>query len=285
MSQLWLSWEAYGPEDHFWRWAERELDGKQLLADPQPKNGDVVLRYATLGPLRYASAIQAIQSVGVCQIALLWELYPEMERANCGSYPAKIEQMIRCGQQSRFSVVPSELVASLYDYIPFFIGERIVVQPIGVDMDLFSPGYPPTASRVGLWCGTDHPMKGFDQIPWGIADRWIIVWKNERSRVKAMTGEMGRRCPVSAEHYTAVSQRKLAELMQRSSFYCVAGRLRPFFLVEYEAMACNLPIVICGEKEKDFIPSDSPRQQLIDMGWDRKDAKKAWLRLIDKEIA
>jgi hypothetical protein len=51
-------------------------------------------------------------------------------------------------------------------------------------------------------------------------------------------------------------------------------------MIEWEAMACNLKAVILDNMEKDFVPSDNPRKDVIRLGWDRNTAASKWLKYI-----
>jgi hypothetical protein len=236
-------------EDTFWLWFAREFENASfdIPATAQPQ--DCILQYATLGPSKV---------VGGKKIALLWELYPEMKARGFGGDDAKIERMKACAAASDCSVITSPLMAEFFD------GEPTVL-PIGVDTDLFCrkpqaelrEKHGITATRVGFWCGTDHPMKGRDRMNDYAAQHpgvyWITVSKND-----------------------GLPQQKLAELMNCADFALFTGRLRPYFMVEWEAMACDVPVIDISECERDFIPGEHPREDVMRLGWSRHDAKKAW---------
>ena len=86
-----------------------------------------------------------------------------------------------------------------------------------------------------------------------------------------------------AHNYTLVDQQQLSELMACSDFFLCCGLLRPFFMVEWEAMACNLPMVILDDMKKDFVPSANPREDIFRLGWDRKTAIKTWKKYLGLE--
>lgn len=234
-------------EDTFWRWMLREFDAVTTHAGPD----DIVLQYSTLG---------APSGVG---IGLLWELYPEMKRVfKSNEWDDKLRRIAECAEGCTLNIVPTKLVASLYPNV----GTRVV--PIGVDFDMFYPPLSrPRSMKIGLWVGSMHPMKGYQTLLDNRhkADTWIIVWKNQRDMQ-----------PINnwSKQYARVSQDALAAMMREATFYAVTGNLRPYFLVEYEAMATDLPLMILGEQEKDFKPVG--RDGLRKMGWDRKDCKKVW---------
>ncbi len=64
--------------------------------------------------------------------------------------------------------------------------------------------------------------------------------------------------------------------MNAADFYLACGLLSPFYMVEWEAMACNLPIIIVGDTKKDFVPSENPRNDIFTLNWDRNSVKKKW---------
>lgn len=247
-------------DDTFWLWAKRALPGATFEA-PQP--GDCVLQYSTKGAA----------PAGVRGIGLLWELHPEMTRVFGPHWSAEMASIAECAASCAINVVPTALCASLYPDIP------TTVVPIGVDFDLWRPmdrqecreriGLPRDA-RIGMWCGTTHPMKGYDILQGhaGKADHWIIVWKSGTPA--------GPPLERPSTVINGTSQHGLAMMMGAADFYAVPGRLRPYFLIEYEAMAANLPLEVMGEPEKDFVATGSPRSQLKAMGWDRADCVAAW---------
>lgn len=221
-------------EDTFWTWFHREVPSSFDAARAGPD--DWVLQYAVLGP-----------RPGARTVALLWELYAEMDRAGVGSDPAKIGRMREAYEQSPYRVVSSP---AMLDFYP-----GATVLPIGVDTDLFSPRPVAHEGRVGFWCGTDHPMKGRDRLDAYAAAhpeiRWNIVRKTD-----------------------GLPQSRIAELMNASDFILMTGRLRPYFMVEWEAMACGLEAIDVSGLERDFVPRG--RAGVLDAGWSRPDALAQW---------
>lgn len=260
-------------DDTFWTWMEREFVGNHTFDPPHSAGkGDSILRYSTLGPppLNHARAFSQAQSVALC-----WELHHEMQRQLGIDYTPTLKKIEACATACSRRVVASHLMVD--DYTPF---GSVDVIPLGVNIDLFRPldktrlrekwGVP-AGSRVGFWCGTGHTMKGFDRLVEyaGIHQEifWVIVWKTRKERVNHT---------LPSVEFTQVNQTDMAELMNCADFIPTTGRLRPFFLVEWEAMACNLQVVNEWGLEKDFVPGDNPRNQLIEMGWDRRAVKRAW---------
>jgi glycosyltransferase involved in cell wall biosynthesis len=254
-------------EDTFWTWFKREFPTSSF---DEPKNltdKDIVLRYSTLGPLDVFPAKT---------VALLWELYPEMkEKLVSNEWDAKLESVYRCAKFSTYRTVASHLTVAPYERYG-----TVDVIPIGVDTDLFRP-IPekdalrdkyniPRNKRVGIWCGTLHPMKGYTKLLEFAKSNhdihWIIVWK-QKSEAGHLDG---------ATNLTLVAQDVLVELINAADFYLCSGLLSPFYMIEWEAMACNLPLVILGDAKKDFAPSENPRDDIFALGWDRKSVKKKW---------
>jgi hypothetical protein len=83
------------------------------------------------------------------------------------------------------------------------------------------------------------------------------------------------------EKSAALPQARLAELMNGSDFILATGRLRPYFMVEWEAMACDLPVVDISGLERDFIPSAHPRADVMRLGWSRHDALPKWKEFLN----
>jgi hypothetical protein len=259
-------------EDTFWTWFKREFGAEAQFGLPKKVSAkDVVLQYSTLGPTHCASRT----------IGLMWELYPEMRAMLGGNdWDGIISRINNCAQHCARRVVSSRLAVDFYT--PF---GTVDVLPIGVNTDLFRPmpdakralrekyGIDQT-KRVGFWMGTSHPMKGFDRLlEWKQSNpdvEWIMVWKHKGD---------GNRIP-GPHHYEFIPQEQLAELMNCADFFLSCGRLRPFFMVEWEAMSCNLPMVIVGDLQKDFVPSSNPRDDIFRLQWDRHSAKELWRKYI-----
>jgi len=261
-------------EDTFWTWAAREFPNSRIASPTTVTNSDAILRYSTKGRSNFPNHT----------IGLLWELHPEM-KAKLGSnvWDGVLAKIDQCSSAARLTVT-SSLMLPYYSHY----NKPIDVLPIGVNTDLFKPydkgqmrakyGIP-AGRRVGIWCGTTHPMKGFDKLQTWTAQNpdvlWIIVWKT-REEAGHLNGALNK---------VLVSQQTLAELMSCADFFLSCGRLRPFFMVEWEAMACNVPMVMLGDAEKDFKPSASPRDDIFRLGWDRHTAKNTWLNYITQFIA
>jgi len=253
-------------EDTFWTWFEREFPDSTFDDPMRATVDDIILQYGTLGPSKNKVAKT---------VALLWELYPEMERALGEKYQRQTDNLISSANACTRRVVASHIMVP--DYAKF---GQVDVLPIGVDTDVFRPmnkaqlrvNYGLNSDdRVGFWCGTKHPMKGFDRLKryahLNPSIKWIIIWKSPEE-----SESWG-----AAITKTRVSQRVLAELMNCADFFLVSGLLRPYFMWEWEAMACNLsPRFLDDPRVKDFMPGDHPRIDIFDRGWDRRNAKKIW---------
>jgi hypothetical protein len=254
-------------EDTFWTWFHREFPNSTF--DPPPVDigpNDVILQYSTMGPSKYMNNT----------LALMWELYPEMKVAlNSNAFDNVIRTTERCGANAKRLVVTSELT------IPFYskLGRPIDLLPIGVDTDLFKPG-PQDIIRVkyglgleekiGFWCGTHHEMKGFQLLEQYRIQHpdidWIVVWKDH---TEYQTLDW-------AHTYCQLSQLELSELMSAADFFLCTNMLRPYFMIEWEAMACDLPFIDIGTQEREFFPSAHPREDIFARGWDRPSAKIVW---------
>jgi len=263
-------------EDTFWTWIKREFPDSVFDASPKHLSSeDVVLRYSTMGK---SSNFQN-------SIALLWELHPEMKRAlNSNKFDPVIQKIDECAQSCKFRTTPTELTKTFYPDV-----ENIKVMPIGVDTDLFRPAADkvalrrkwnvPLDKRVIFWGGTTHPMKGFSHLQaWKRSNpdtHFIIVWKTH-SEAGHLPG---------AQEYTHISQEQIAELMGCADSFLSCGILRPFFMLEWEAMACNLQIINMHSLSKDFIPSQNPRDDVFGLKWDRATAKNSWRTYFDSIVA
>jgi glycosyltransferase involved in cell wall biosynthesis len=266
-------------EDTFWCWFDREFP-ETTFDDPPPflRADDILLQYSTLG---YP------QTYGGIQVALLWELYPEMQyQLKSKQWRGVIDRTRLAAQSCDHRVVSTHLAKEFYEDCG-----KLDVLPIGVNTDMFAPmdkaacraetvpGLPDDA-KVGFWSGTRHEMKGFDRLLDYARDvpdvHWVIVFKHEADEKGPL--------PVNHTVYAKIDQLKLARAMNAADFLLVPGRLRPFFICEWEAMACNLPVVDLSGLEKDFDPGDNPRDTVLRHGWSRHDAKKKWASYLAKLI-
>lgn len=261
-------------EDTFWTWFQREFPSSKFMVPNKLNDSDIVLRYSVLGPITSGKAV-----------ALLWELLPEMKvKLRSNVWDEKIRKIRQCAKESQYRTIASPIMKGYYEEF----GEVDYI-PLGVNTDLFKPiadkemlrkkyGLP-LDRKIGFWCGTTHPMKGFDKLREWAKEHpeiyWIIVWK-QRSETPNVFAQLKMRLEKRFSSYLHVSQETLAELMNAADFFLVPGMLRPFYLVEWEAMACDLPPVIIGEQTKDFVPSNHPREDIFRLKWDRKTVRKIW---------
>jgi glycosyltransferase involved in cell wall biosynthesis len=260
-------------EDTFWEWSFREFPSATFSHPPvNLPAGDVLLQYSTLGvPNAFGNTV-----------ALLWELHPEMRLQLGGNdWDDVIARTERCAADCRRRVISTRFAAEHYRRFG-----KVDLLPIGVDAELFKPmpgqqeslraKYNIPDGRVGFWMGTNHPMKGFDRLRDYARENpdvhWIIVHKTR--------GERGRFPPANSTEFTHIPQAQLAELMNCADFFLACGRLRPWFMVEWEAMACNLPFIDISGLEREFPLSSNPREELLLHGWDRESAKKQWLEYL-----
>jgi glycosyltransferase involved in cell wall biosynthesis len=263
-------------DDTFWTWAQREFPNSVMSSPTSVTKDDVLLRYSTnQDPLYFPDNT----------IALMWELYPEMKvMLGTDLYDFKIDLINKCGRGAAKLTVTSPLMTPYYAHL----NRAVDVLPIAVNTELFKPGDKqalrakydlPANKQIGFWCGNTHHMKGFDRVQAYAAQHpdiyWVIVWKwpQEAGNLEG------------ARNYTLIPQQQIAELMGASDFFLSCSRLRPFYMVEWEAMACNMPIVITDGMQKDFVPSANPRDDVFRLGWDRHTAKNTWLNYINNFIA
>ncbi len=181
----------------------------------------------------------------VISVGLLWELHPEMKmQLQSNEWDNTIEKIHACARTSTINTITSEIMVPFYESF----GDYKVL-PIGVDTDLFKPSVE-LRNRAGkLWVGSNHRMKGKD------------------------------RCPIDAQMVfkeKPILQEALASLMQSYEFFVSTSRLRPYFMVEWEAMAAGLKMLDLSGLNRDFVPSDDPRQDVFDRGWDRHTTKTTW---------
>ena len=231
-------------DDTFWMWFNRTFESRYDLP-AEIGASDSVLQYAVLG---------APKTVGGRKFGLLWELYPEMRRLGL-HVPVdeqKIGRMYECQAACNRSFVTSKF---MLDFFP-----EAEMLPIGVDTDLFKPRG--LIRQGAFWCGTDHPMKGMDA-----AHAWA-----EANKI-----------PLTCVFKGSLPQTELAEVMSTHEYVILSGRLRPLYLVEWEALASGLkPIDVSGvEREFDIEEvSADPRGYVFGVGWSREQVEEDWRRIL-----
>jgi len=257
-------------EDTFWTWFHREFPSSVFDEPSVLKDEDIVLRYSTLGFLPVRGK----------QLALCWELYPAMrDRFGISSWDEKITMVHETARYATYRTVASEITRSDYDQYG-----SVEIIPIGVDIDLFRPlenkrelrekyGLPQDR-EIGVWVGTMHPMKGYSLLLEYAKKRpdmhWITICKTKHEAV-AMPG---------ASAFVHATQQVSCELINAADFFLSTSLLKPYFMAEWEAMACDIPMRIIGEPNKEFVPSDHPREDVLALGWDRPSVKKLWERFL-----
>lgn len=270
------NWSSLG-DDTFWCWAEREWPGAAPAGAHPVGPGDHVLHYGLLG----APKADADRSV-----ALLWEQHPEMQREVAGlcgrTWDAEIGRLHAAAVACPRRTVASAVMADDYrDFGP------IDVLPIGVDTDLWRPAEGaeraelrerhaiPKGVRLGFWGGHDHPMKGWDLFQRYAGQHpevwWVVAFKRPRDKRSHML--MGLTV-------AGVSQDRLSELMRMCDFALLTSRLRPYAMLEWEAMASNLPVVNVGHPRREFEPGPDPRFDVFQRGWDRPTVMRTWLEYL-----
>lgn len=258
---------AFGDET-FWVWFERTFPNTSYALPSAYNPEDVILRYSTMGPVNARPG----KSVAMC-----WELLPELKRVfGDTTWDGRIRTTFETAKSCDRIVIASEF--SRKDYEPY---GKVDYLPLGVDTDLFRPysddekynlrlkyKVPPSA-EVGFWCGTTHPMKGYQNVLRYAKENpdifWILVWYSPM-------GELIN----NSLNYGVQTQQTLAELMNCADFQLGVSLLRPYYVVEYEGMSCNLKQRKITGLEKDFEGGDNPRNVIFEKQWDRITCKKLY---------
>lgn len=253
-------------EDTFWTWFHREFPTSVFEVPKKLNDDDIVMRYSTLGFL-------PIQGK---QVAICWELLPDMrERFDSAMWDKKIDSAIETARYSTYRTVASELAAPYYQKFG-----SVDVIPIGVDISVFRPMQDkislrkkynlPVDKKIVVWVGTSHPMKGYtlllEYARKNPDKHFITICKTDAEAVLMP----------SASGFVHIPQQQSAELINAADFFLSTSLLKPFYMAEWEAMACDIPMVIIGESDKDFTPSAHPRNDVLRLGWDRPSVKNKW---------
>ncbi|GHV90777.1 hypothetical protein AGMMS50268_12800 [Spirochaetia bacterium] len=260
-------------EDTFWTWFKREFPSSSFNVPKKLKDEDILLRYSTLGFLPIEGK----------QVALCWELYPQMKELFASNqYDAILKKVYECARYSTYRTVATDM--SIKDYQKF---GSVDVIPIALNTDLYKSlnnkqelrkkHNLPIDKEIGIWIGTNHPMKGYAELLKYASENpaiyWIVIWKWEREAMP-MDG---------ASNFIKISQEQINELLNAADFFASTNRLQSYFMSEWEAMAANIPFRLIGnEANVEFVPSNNPRNDVFERGWDRISAKKKWESFFNK---
>lgn len=253
-------------EDTFWTWFHREFPSSSFKIPNMLNDNDILLRYSTLGFLPISGK----------QVSLCWELYFDMkEEFQTNQWDPVINRIEESARYSTYRTVATITTKRFYDRFG-----SVEIIPIGIDTNLFKPlnnkkelrnKYDlPLNKTIGIWIGTNHPMKGYGSLLKYSKENpdiyWIVIWKT-----KLESSFM-----VNAKNFIQINQYTLVELFNCADFFLSTSLLKPFYMAEWEAMACNIPIIIVGKQPKDFLPSSEPRNDVFKLGWDRNSVKLKW---------
>lgn len=271
-------------EDTFWTWFEREFQNHIFITNPIvpedfDETNDCIIVYSTMGRVE-----NPFNKKYKC-FCLAWELFPEMKiMLNSNLWDHKINITYESAKSA------SEILVATDFAIPFYNSFGTVSKmELGLNTELFKPldnktelrikyGLP-IDTKIGYWGGTNHIMKGFDKlIDYANNNNdifWIIVWKQQE--------ECGE-CPTNIKNkqFVKISQQQINELLNCSDFFLCTSRLKPYYMTELEAMSTNIKFIFTENIEKDFIPSENPRNDIFKYGWDRNTVKQKWINLFEK---
>lgn len=260
-------------EDTFWTWFEREFPGVSFEEPTKLNDEDILLRYSTLGFLPVEGK----------QMALCWELYPEMKQLfNTAFFDERMKKVENTARYSTYRTVATEETRKNYERYG-----QVEVIPIGVNTDLYRPMKNkkalrqkhnlPEDKKIGIWIGTRHPMKGVSRmIEYATKNpnvEMILIWKWKQEELKIK----------NMHNFVKIKQEQVSELLNAADFFLSTSQLKPFYMAEWEAMATNVPFVFYGNTEREFYPSKNPRDDVMQMGWDRKSVKKQWIEFFEKK--
>jgi len=260
-------------EDTFWTWFEREFPNSSFEVPTKLNDDDILLRYSTLGFLPIEGK----------QMALCWELYPEMkEHFNTSCFDDRMALVDNTARYATYRTVATETTIVNYEKYG-----QVEVIPIGVNTELYKPlrgkntlreKYNlPKNKKIGVWIGTFHPMKGVSKLLEYAAlnpeIEWVIIWKWEMEELKID----------NAHNFVQIGQNQICELLNASDFFLSTSQLSPYYMSEWEAMATNIPFVFYCNAEREFYPSKRPRDDVFAMGWDRQSVKQKWTDFFERK--
>lgn len=266
---------GYG-EETFWVWFENTFKNSSYKLPCKYSINDVILRYSTMPPIN----INPGKTIALC-----WELLPELRIVlKDNSWDSAIATTYSTAKAADKIVVASRFSVPFYEKFG-----KVDILPIGVNTDLFKPlsddekyklkvkyNVPPD-KEIGFWCGTSHRMKGLPNLQKYAKENpniyWILVWY---PTIGSFDG--------NGQQHALVNQQVMAELMNCADFQLSVSMLRPYYIIEYEGMACNLKQRKILNIEKDFEAGDNPRDAIFEHKWDRHTCKVVWEEYINNTI-
>ena len=268
-------------EDTWWTWMQRMFNCKHETP-ARIGDGDVIIRNSILG--RPPEGMQV--NSGATKIAVFWELHPEMVERGVpsGSSLQVVEKQRQAAAWADICVTHTNvMLAWLEDETD---ARQIKYLPIGVDAELFQRD-PSIRSRKNayFWSGTMHPMKGYEHVKRFARDNQdadvICVWKTSRDFARATDGANRG----NLHHHRPVDQEQLVRLMSRCRSFLSTSALRPWYMVEWEAMAVGLEPIYLSGGDKEFTPDLSAGSVIEGHGWSRDVVKVAWESLLQNQGA
>ena len=252
----------------FWVWFENTFSNTSYKLPKKYNKDDIILRYSTMPPI----SIKPGKTIALC-----WELYPEMQKAlKTTGWEPIVQNTYKVASKADRITVASRFSVPYYEKFG-----KVDVLPIGVDTDLFSPVSEeeknrlklkynvPMDKEIGFWCGTMKEIKGSSHFQKYANQNpniyWIVVWYPRTGSIK-----------VQGQHHTVVNQQTMSELMNCADFQLSTNILRPYYIIEYEGMSCNLPQRNILNIERDFPTGDSPRDAIFKNKWERHTCKAVW---------
>ena len=265
-------------EDTWWTWMQRTFKNRWFT--PREVAGDVpiIVQNGLWGPTRCKK--------GVKRVTYCIDTFSEINRLWPGSYDWGLKPTIKAVNKSEVGVVHNQTTMDQLVSLSAKPNEWRLI-PLGVNTELFKPAPLgeienlrskhgiPLRDKVGFWSGTPIFFKGWDRFP-GIFKAspgvfWIIVWKPGES------GPLPEGFRGKVVHGT--DQTTLRELMCCSDFFLSLNPLRVWYQVEMEGMACDLPMVIFPDTQKEWYPHGSTRAEVFSRNWDRGSVKELWRKL------
>ena len=112
-------------EDTFWTWFEREFPNSSFEVPTKLNDDDILLRYSTLGFLPIEGK----------QMALCWELYPEMEALfHTSCFDERMKKVENAARYATYRTVATKETTKNYEKYG-----QVEVIPIAVNTDLYKP--------------------------------------------------------------------------------------------------------------------------------------------------
>lgn len=232
-----------------WHWKDPFV--AQRLATMLPSTADLAVIFASYAQPAFKKA-RSLKIPTVLERSSA-HILTQLELINGQLTSWVIDNQLREYDLSDYIVVPSQFVAKSF-IDRGYPRERLLILPLGVDIDFFSMQNIQHRPFRILYAGSLSAQKGVDTL----LQSWEKIRKLVDGELILVGGiddtmkEYLKLSEIPHRHIKFVSRDKLVQLYGSASVFVLPSRQDGFGMVALEAMACGLPTIVsenCGVSE------------------------------------